>query len=129
MPEGKQQSWSMPLRVRFRAHAEPLPWTHKEGRVASLPPEPSPDAEPTAPSLPVVRSATLQQNRQVKELIRLGNVLRAELGLSEVLEQVASSITLCTGFRASVIMMIEGEHNYLKAVAFAGVSEENRQTI
>ncbi len=65
----------------------------------------------------------------MKELIRLGNLLRAELGLNEVLEQVASSITLCIGFRASVIKMIEEGHDYLTAVAFAGVSEEDKQML
>lgn len=128
MPEEKQQSRSVPLRVRFRVPAELAQWTQEEEQMASTP-EPCSDDEPTAPSLPVVKHAALQQSHQVKELIRLGNVLRAELGLSEVLEQIASSITLCTGFRASVIKMIEEEHNCLMTVACAGISEEDKQKL
>ena len=40
-----------------------------------------------------------QRTQQIKELIRLGNVLRAELGLNEVLQQIVASISTCTGFR------------------------------
>lgn len=128
MPQGKQQSWSVPLRVRFRPPTDALSWGQREGQIIAL--SPTTDDEPTAPSLPVVRqTAALQQNRQIKELIRLGNILRAELGLNEVLEQIASSINFCIGFRSSVIKMIEEGCDTLKAVAFAGISEEDRRTL
>lgn len=129
MPQGKQQSWSVPLRVRFRPPTDALSWGQREGQITPL--SPTTDDEPTAPSLPVARQATttLQQNRQIKELIRLGNILRAELGLNEVLEQIASSINFCLGFRSSVIKMIEEGCDTLKAMAFAGISEEDKQTL
>ncbi|HEY1354038.1 MAG TPA: methyl-accepting chemotaxis protein [Ktedonobacteraceae bacterium] len=129
MSQGKQQSWSVPLRVRFRPPTDALLWGGpREGQIVSL--SPTTDDEPTAPSLPIARqTTTLQQNRQVKELIRLGNILRAELGLNEVLEQIASSINFCIGFRASVIKMIEEGCDNLKAVAFAGISEEDRRIL
>jgi methyl-accepting chemotaxis protein len=128
MPQGKQPSWSVPLRVRFRPPTDALSWGQREGQIIAL--SPTTDDEPTAPSLPVVRqTAALQQNRQIKELIRLGNILRAELGLNEVLEQIASSINFCIGFRSSVIKMIEEGCDTLKAVAFAGISEEDRRTL
>src|SRR5579883_2899587 len=128
MQQGKQQSWSVPLRVRFRPPTDALLWGQREGQIIAL--SPTTDDEPTAPSLPVVRqTAALQQNRQIKELIRLGNILQAELGLNEVLEQIASSINFCIGFRASVIKMIEDGCDTLKAVAFAGISEEDQQTL
>ncbi len=130
----KQHNWLVPLRVRFRVPTdftlrEQVPQTESPTLPRSSPPPLEEDNEPTAPSLPTITHATFQQNRQIKELIRLGNVLRAEQGLSEVLDQVASSMTASTGFRASVIKMIEEEYDCLHAVAFAGISDEDKQTL
>lgn len=129
MSAEKQSGWSVPLRVRFRSSAPLLPWQPEAEKASPSSSGPSTDDEPTAPSLPVIKYKTLQQNRQIKELLRLGNILRAELGLNEVLEQVVSSISFCTGFRSSVIKLIEDGYEYLKAVAFAGISEEDKQTL
>jgi methyl-accepting chemotaxis protein len=130
MSEGKQQSLFVPLRVRFRTPAESGIDEHvsRVGKTTLLPPLEEEDS-PTAPSLPAIRNTTLQQNRQIKELIRLGNVLRVEQGLNEVLEQVVSSINSCIGFRSSVLKMIEEGKEYLTATAFAGISEEDKQTL
>jgi methyl-accepting chemotaxis protein len=146
MSEGKQQSWLVPLRVRFRAPTEATLYTEVAAKNTTallspacpapdqnlVPDTPAPfeeDDEPTAPSLPIVKHASMQQNRQIKELLRLGNVLRAEQGLSEVLAQIMSSITTCLGFRAAVLKLIEEDHEYLKAMAFTGVSEEDQQEL
>ncbi len=129
MSEGKQSSWFVPLRVRFRPSVDAAPWTQGVDGVAQLSPEPAEDDEPTAPSLPVMRSSTLLQSQQIKELIRLGNLLRAELGLDEVLEQVVASINKCTGFRVAVVNLIEEGKDFLTAVAFAGISSEEDKKI
>ena len=131
MSEGKTQNWFVPLRVRFRPQTDTRQWESVQGihSDASLSPETSTDDDSTAPSLPIIRHATFQQNRQIKELIRLGNLLRAEQRLDQVLEQVISSIHSCLGFRASVLKMIEDDQEYLTAVAFAGVSEEDKRTL
>ena len=117
MSEGKQQSWFVPMRVRFRAPVTPLPWMPEAN-----------DDMPTAPSLPAMRPA-LQQSRQVKELLRLGNLLRAELGLTEVLEQIVSSINMCTGFRTAVVNLVEEGHDFVTILAFAGMAKEDMQTL
>jgi methyl-accepting chemotaxis protein len=131
MSDEKPQNWFMPVRVRFRTPVETAPGerTNGEDKVALVSSAPFIDDEPTAPSLPSIRSTSLQQNSQIKELIRLGNILRAELGFSEVLEQVISSISSCTGFRSSVIKLIEEGHEYLRGVAFAGISEADKQAL
>ncbi len=67
--------------------------------------------------------------KQVKELLRLGNLLRADLGLDEVLQHVASSTAACTGFRALVINLINEKKKYIMGVAFAGLSEEDQETM
>src|ERR1700726_3512690 len=92
MSEEKPQIRSVPLRLRIRSQIDHLQLAQKMGEVVPLSSEPSADDMPTAPSLSIIKNAELLQSRQVKEVIRLGNILRAELGLAEVLEQVVSSI-------------------------------------
>ena len=84
-------------------------------------------ARPAAPYSSDVEA--LRRTRQTRELIRLGNMLRAELGLNEVLQQVVSAISSCTGFRASVISMLDEDGEHLSSVAFAGVSEEGQRVL
>ena len=117
MSEGKQQSWLVPLRTGFHATLEPVVDERKMGQAVVLPFPRSSEEEPTAPSLPTIKSSMLRQSQQIKELIYLGNVLRAELGLDEVLDQVISSISTCTGFRISVIKLIDDGYEYLRTVA------------
>jgi methyl-accepting chemotaxis protein len=82
------------------------------------------------PRLAVPRdSELLPRAQQIKELLRLGNMLRAELSPDEVLEQMVKSITSCTGFRSAVINLLEDQHEYLTPIAFAGVSDDARRLI
>jgi methyl-accepting chemotaxis protein len=67
--------------------------------------------------------------RQIKELIRLGNILRAELKLDEVLQRIVAVISACTGFHIAVINLLEDQNDYLTPVAFAGATEEGRRII
>lgn len=66
-----------------------------------------------------------RHTRQIKELIRLSNMMRADLGLSEVLQQIVASASMCTGFRMLVVHLIEDGSEFLLPFAFAGMSEEN----
>jgi len=129
MSEGKQQIRSVPLRLRIRSQSDPFQWAQGTGEAVELPPELSANDAPTAPSLPIIKNNELLQSRQVKELIRLGNILRAELGLAEVLEQVVSSINMCTGFSKAVVHVVEDGRDFVTLLAFAGISEENRQRL
>lgn len=66
-----------------------------------------------------------RHTRQIKELIRLSNMMRADLGLSEVLQQIVASASMCTGFRILAAHLIEDGSEFLSPFAFAGMSEEN----
>src|SRR5437588_10116339 len=124
MSEQRPQNWYLPLRVRFRSPAEQTQHEHE-----------------TAPAIGgsqalrshVVGAATdpdaQRRTQQIKELIRLGNILRAELGLNEVLQQIVASISACTGFRISVINLVEDSSDKTSPVAFAGASEEGQRMI
>lgn len=140
--EGKSQGWVVPLRVRFRAPAESTAYQQTnsiEKTSTSLlsspllqedPEDPEDNnEEPTAPSLPAIKLTTLPQSKQIKELIRLGNIWRAEQNLDEVLEQVISAINTAIGFRSAVLQMIIEGDEHLRTMAFAGISEEDKQTL
>jgi methyl-accepting chemotaxis protein len=130
MSERKQQNWYVPLRVRFRSPAERAQWEREQA--ASLPTRPvTPDDQ--ALQMPAMTFPhdidTPLRARQIKELIRLGNVLRAELGLDDIFQRIVAVISACTGFRIAVINLLEDQNDYLTPVAFAGATEEGRRIV
>ena len=128
MSEQKSQSWPVHLRVRFRPATERLHGEHEHG-------EPSPAVESQVLQLPAVELTAVAEHesrrraQQIKELIRLGNLLRAEMGLNEVLQQIVTSISACTGFRILVINLVEEESDYVLPVAIAGASAEAERIV
>src|SRR5579884_1774348 len=118
MAENKQPGRAIPLRVRFRSPTERLLWERELAAASSL-------AENGVAKHAGVREGEIpDRTRQIKEVIRLGNVLRAELGLQEVLQQIVASISACTGFRIAVINLVDPVSKHCAPVAFAGMSEE-----
>lgn len=128
MSEQKSPGWFVPLRVRFRSTAERAQWEREH---AEDPPQVAQVQLSTLerPAEPVEVGLAPQRAQQIKELVRLGNLLRAELGLNEVLQQVAASIKTCTGFRSLAVNLIEEDSDHLSAVAFAGISEEDERVL
>lgn len=114
----------MPLRVRFRSPAEQAQWERDH-----IPQPTLGDSHMLPPSeRDVATNADVdaqRRTRQTKELLRLSNITRADLGLSEVLQQIISSTSVCTGFRILVVHLIEEGSDVLSPYAFAGMSEEN----
>jgi len=128
MSEKKQQNWFVPLRVRFRSPAEQEQW-EREHAAHTLPAF-HPAADEQAPTMPLPRGTeSPQRTQQIKELIRLGNILRAELGFNEVLQQIVASISACTGFRVAVINLVEENSDITSPVAFVGTPEESERSI
>jgi methyl-accepting chemotaxis protein len=128
MTEQKSQGWSLPLRVRFRSPTERAQWEREHPGV--------PAADDQTLQLPTLGSEleALRRTQQIKELIRLGNVLRAQLdfeldGLNEVLQQISNSIRACTGFRILVINLVEPGSEYVVPVTFAEASEESERIV
>ncbi len=124
MSEESPQNRYVPLRLRFRPSTSPAEHA-QEGREHA-------QAAGTSRVASDGIAGTLQalrRTQQVKELIRLGNMLRAELGLEDVLQQIVSSISACTGFRIAVISLIDEGGERLSAVAFAGLSPENERIL
>src|SRR5260370_41066106 len=108
MSEQKQQNRFVPVRVRFRSPAEQAQW-EREHAAHITPPFPSTgdDAAQQDLNMPLPTGAeSPQRTRQIKELIRLCNILRSELGLNEVLQQIFTSISTCTAFPMAVITLV-----------------------
>lgn len=128
MSDRKLQSKYVPLRVRFRSSVEQVQRTREDASNAN---GKGPGAEQMSNMTNVSESVTESQRRaqQIKELLRLGNLLRAELGLDEVLQQMVSSTSVCTGFRVAVISLIDEKAQHWQQVAFAGVSEDDQRIL
>ncbi len=118
MSEQTSQGRYVPLRVRFRPPADQTQWERGQTLSAKVQPE--------GPGLTNTSEAQ-QHARQIRELLRMANILRAGISLHEVLQQIAASITNCTGFRMLSISLVEGDR--LSRVAFAGISEEMEQLL
>ncbi len=105
------QSKQIPLHVRLR-------------------PSQSNRQQPVATSSATPSSCTSQQQvQQMKALLRLGNLLRGDNGLSEVLHKITTSASSCTGFSSLVVNLIEEGDAHIHSVAFAGVSEGDERRI
>ena len=124
MSERKLQNKYVPLRLRIRPSAEQVQWERENLATTGTSTRPL----PPVPDLNHI-SETQRHAQQIKELIRLGHLLRADLGLNEVLQQIVASIAACIGFRSSVIRLIEEDGAHLSSVAFAGLSEEDQQIL
>jgi K+-sensing histidine kinase KdpD len=64
-----------------------------------------------------------RSNDQLRKILRLGNALRAEQRIDELLRQVARAISESTGFRNAVIALVHRERTaspYLRRVVAAG---------
>jgi methyl-accepting chemotaxis protein len=131
MSEKKQQNVFVPLRVRFRPPAEQAQSEHEHpSSIQSTHPSTMPDGTQDSPVVSLSRGTeSAQRTQQIKELIRIGNILRAELGLTEVLQQIVASISTCTGFHIAVINLVEDGSDKTSPVAFVGASEEAQRMI
>ncbi|MBO0777676.1 MAG: hypothetical protein J2P37_02505 [Ktedonobacteraceae bacterium] len=126
MSERKPQTKYVPLRVRFRSPTEEpsgerdLLHAVRENLQSGI--------EPLVPDLSDF-SDTQRRTQQIKELVRLSTLLRADLGLDTILQQFAASIAACTGFRVLVINLFDDQNNRTLRAAFAGLSEADQRKL
>ncbi|HEY7414201.1 MAG TPA: hypothetical protein VH593_03345, partial [Ktedonobacteraceae bacterium] len=118
MTEQKPQTKYVPLRVRFRSSTN-------GGQIERelVAPVPASTSEPLVPDSTSV-SEGQHRPQQIKELVRLTNLLRADLGLEEVLQQIAASTVAWAGFRMLAINLFDEKTNTARIVACAGLPEE-----
>ncbi len=58
---------------------------------------------------------------QLRSLLEIGNALRMNLSLEEVLDQIVYAIPDTTGFNLALLSVVEGDPPYLRRVAAAGL--------
>jgi methyl-accepting chemotaxis protein len=138
MSERKTQSRSIPVRVRM--------WPSNVREHTSLERETDnntivPVSPATSESDIITDSENIQdfsfshvlekekRTQQVKELLRLCGLLRADLSLDEVLQQIANSTAACTGFRALSINLLDPSGKLFISAATFGVSGEDEKTL
>jgi methyl-accepting chemotaxis protein len=120
MLERKPQTKYVPLRVRFRSsaeHSQPERETMQMSNIGPL------RNDPLVPDLANASEAQ-RRTQQIKELVRLTNLLRVDSNLEEVLQQIAASTAACTGFRILVINLFNEQTNRVEVVACAGIPPE-----
>ena len=117
MQEQETQRKNIPLRIHLRPSSTAQQTNGQKQTVDST------SAALTPPC------ASHSRAQQIKEVLRLGNLLRADIGLNEVLHKIAASTSACTGFRILVVCLVEEGNNQTRPVAFAGASEEAERLI
>lgn len=93
-------------------------------RIFSQPPDQPDPNNPTAQEIEAARRAT-----QIKEVLRLGNAMRAELQLEALLRQIVESISSCIGFRIAVLNLVREDAPEMECAAFAGVPHEEQMRL
>lgn len=84
--------------------------------------------QPSAKSLAAGQeSEAARRARQIKEVLRLGNAMRAELQLEILLRQIVEAISSCIGFRVAILNLVREDTAEIEAAAFVGISPEDEQ--
>ena len=67
-----------------------------------------------------------RRTRQIKEIVRLGTTLRAEMRLDEILRQVVEAVSGALGFNVAVINLIFPDRERVEIAASLGLSDAER---
>lgn len=67
-----------------------------------------------------------RRTRQIKEIVRLGTTLRAEMRLDEILQQVVESISGALGFNVAVINLVHQDRERVEIAASVGLTDAER---
>ncbi|HEU0027792.1 MAG TPA: methyl-accepting chemotaxis protein [Ktedonobacterales bacterium] len=67
--------------------------------------------------------------RQVKEMVRLGAALRAEMGIERICAQVVEAVSGSTGFRVAALNLARQDSEFMDVVATTGLSPANQREL
>lgn len=67
--------------------------------------------------------------RQIKEMVRLGSALRAEMGLAGIFSQVVEAINTTIGFNVAALNLVREHSDYVAVVATAGLDAADRERL
>jgi methyl-accepting chemotaxis protein len=117
MSDQKQQSKNIPVRLRFRS---PTEYQWEQARKLSA----------SRRQRSMFTEATDDiQHLQIKELLRLSNLLRQGSNPHEVLAEIVSAIVNYTHFRRAIIFVIDDQQHKVAPLVSAGISEESQHLL
>jgi methyl-accepting chemotaxis protein len=127
MSERKLHPRYLPLRVRIRPTGETATFNREAitGSLVNVPPE----ITRTEVSNQEQVSEKERRGQQIKELLRLCGLLRADLSLDEVLQQIVHATASCTGFRALCLGLLDQSGKTGSNVAMTGINEEDERIL
>lgn len=125
MSERKLQTRYIPLRVRFRPTTE----SHSHGREHNIPVTGTLSSIESTVAEFSRASETARHAKLTRELLHLCDLLRTDLSLDEILQQIAFSIASSTGFRGLAVKQLDESEQMLHTVAVAGVTEEDQHVL
>jgi methyl-accepting chemotaxis protein len=67
--------------------------------------------------------------RQIKEIVRIGTALRADIGLEQTLAQIVEAASATLGFRVAVLNLVHPGADHLEVVAAVGLDEAERRRL
>jgi methyl-accepting chemotaxis protein len=70
-----------------------------------------------------------RQMRQLREIARLGAVLRAEVGVEQVANELVTAVTAAFGFRVAALNIVRLGSDHMHVLAASGLSEVDRQRL
>jgi len=76
-------------------------------------------------AFPAQETEAARRARQIKEVLRLSNAMRAELQLDVLLRQIVESIGSCIGFRQAILNLVREDTSELECAAFIGINQED----
>lgn len=84
------------------------------------------DEPPDAQLAPLAQQRRV---RQIQALVRLSHSLRADLGLHEILKQLASAVSGAIGFGIAAFNLVHAESDQMEVVAVAGLAAAQYQPL
>ena len=70
-----------------------------------------------------------RRTRQIKEIMRLGAAMRAEMGLENILRQVVEAVSSTLGFGVAALNLVQNANEYVEVVASVGLTDAEHQRL
>ena len=70
-----------------------------------------------------------RRTRQIKEIMRLGAPMRAEMGLENILRQIVEAVSSTLGFGVAALNLVQDGNEHVEVVASVGLTDTEHQRL
>lgn len=70
-----------------------------------------------------------RRTRQIKEIMRLGATMRAEMGLENILRQIVEAVSSTLGFGVAALNLVQDGNEHVEVVASVGLTDTEHQRL